>query len=47
MVAANDGAPVGCVALRALAGSRCEMKRLFVRPAARGLGAGNPSAAPA
>jgi len=40
-LAANDGVPVGCVALRALAGSRCEMKRLFVRPAARGLGAGS------
>ena len=39
-LARNDGAPVGCVALRAFHGSRCEMKRLFARPAARGLGVG-------
>jgi ribosomal protein S18 acetylase RimI-like enzyme len=41
LVLANDGGmPVGCVALRPLAGTRCELKRLFVRPGSRGLGTG-------
>lgn len=40
LLATTDDDPVGCVAFRSAGEGRAEMKRLYVRSAARGLGVG-------
>ena len=40
LLAYDDDRVLGCIGLRALSGTDCEMKRLYVRDAHRGLGIG-------
>jgi putative acetyltransferase len=40
VIARDDRTTLGMVALRRLTSERCEMKRLYVRPGARGIGLG-------
>ena len=40
LVALSDGLPIGCVGLKGASGAFAEIKRLWVSPAARGLGLG-------
>ncbi|WP_437779298.1 GNAT family N-acetyltransferase [Sorangium sp. So ce1097] len=40
LLATVDGIPRGCAALRAITPETCEMKRLYVQPARRGVGLG-------
>ena len=40
LLAMDNDAPAGCVALRPITDDVCEMKRLYLRPSLRGKGAG-------